>query len=529
MTRTLAVLPTGTGKTVCFAHVAKAWIDAGRGRALIVAHREELIQQAADKVLQVTGVHADIEMGESRADQCSLIDQAPIVITSVQTMCRPNRHGRFDPQQFGLLIIDEAHHATAPTYKRLIEHFAQNPALRILGVTATPDRHDEEALGQIFETVAYEYEIQTAIEDGYLVPIEQQFVQVEGLDLSQCRTKGDDLNEGDLAKIMGTEKNLHGVVDPALNLAGDQPTLFFMASVAHAERGAEIANRHRPESAVCLHGKTPRDERRGKLKAFSRGEFQYLFNCGLFLEGFDETSIAVVAMARPTKSRALYAQAVGRGPRPLPGLVDGLDDAASRRRAIAMSNKPGLLVLDFVGNSGRHKLVSTADILGGNFSDEEVELASNHARNKSARGEKTDMLRELLAAREEIEEEAKRKRAVVVAKAKFRSQSVDPFDVFDIAPRREQGWFKGKRPTDKQIATLQKFKVPDKQIDALSFGAASQLLDTLIGRMKQGKCSYKQAALLRKHGYSPDLSRTEASAIIDTLAQNGWRRPVMAS
>jgi superfamily II DNA or RNA helicase len=368
MTRTLAVLPTGTGKTVCFAHVAKTWLDSDRGRVLIMAHREELIQQAADKVLQVTGLHADIEMGESRADQCSLIDQAPVVITSVQTMCRPNRHERFDPRQFGLLIVDEAHHATAPTYRRVIDHFAQNPDLRILGVTATPDRADEEALGQAFESVAFTYEIETAIQDGWLVPIEQQFVQVQGLDLSGCRTTAGDLNEGDLARIMETEENLHGVVHPALELAGDRPSLFFMASVAHAERGAEIANRHQAESAVCLHGKTPRDERREKLKAFSRGEFQHLFNCGLFLEGFDETSIAVVAMARPTKSRALYAQAVGRGTRPLPGLVDGLDDAAARRRAIAMSHKPGLLVLDFVGNSGRHKLVSTADILGGNYS-----------------------------------------------------------------------------------------------------------------------------------------------------------------
>jgi hypothetical protein len=113
-----------------------------------------------------------------------------------------------------------------------------------------------------------------------------------------------------------------------------------------------------------------------------------------------------------------------------------------------------------------------------------------------------------------------------VAKTNFKAQSVNPFDVFDIAPRREPGWFKGKRPTDKQVATLVKFKVPSSEIESLSFSKASQLLDTLIGRMKANKATYKQAALLRKHGYSTDVSMSEATVIIDRLAKNGWRRPV---
>jgi superfamily II DNA or RNA helicase len=410
MSRTLLVLPTGTGKTVVFSVIIRWWLEQGLGRVLVMAHREELITQAVEKITAITGEAPDIEMSDSRADQCSLHGRAPVVVTSVQTMCRENRHSRFDPADFTLLVIDEAHHATAATYQRVINYFSQNPNLKILGVTATPDRADEEALGQIFESVAFEYGIQEAIVDGYLVPIEQRFVIVEGMNLAGCRTTAGDLNEGDLAAIMEEEQVLHGVLDPTIRLAGDTPTLFFATSVAHAERMAEIGNRHRPGSSVCLHGKTPREERRDKLKAFSRGEFQYLFNCGLFLEGFDESSIGVVAMARPTKSRSLYSQAVGRGTRPLPGIVDGLDDADSRRLAISTSGKPNLLVLDFVGNSGRHKLVSTADILGGNFSDDVIALAATAARKKSARGEKSDTLEELLEAKEQLEREAKRRR-----------------------------------------------------------------------------------------------------------------------
>lgn len=847
MSRTLAVLPTGTGKTVIFAQLCKRWHDQGLGRVLVMAHREELISQACQKIADITGELPDVEMGDSRADECAIINRAPVVVTSVQTMCRPKRHERFHPEDFSLMIVDEAHHSTAATYRRVIDYFGQNPNLKILGVTATPDRADEEALGQIFETVAYEYQIQQAIEDGWLVNIDQRFILVDGLDLSACRTTAGDLNEGDLAKIMEMEKVLHGVVGPTIELAGDTPTLIFNTSVAQAERTAEIINRHRPDSAVCLHGKTPREERREKLKAFSRREYQYLCNCGLFLEGFDETSIGVVAMARPTKSRSLYAQAVGRGTRPLPGIVDGLDDAGQRRNAIALSAKPsciaigtpiltdrglvpiervtvdmkvwdgiafvthcgilfrgkqrvvsyagltatpdhevwtydkasrspsqknwqtfwdscreqaaicvtgiggqavreidghyrgggayraeiapvasgrmpmraslteelhvaaerhgglpqvrrqdrdsslavaprhvsqramhesqmphvstirwerdqilfpndscngqvghgesrraarygdrsdrqrrglrcwqsslhdalaehikhieaanqcggscvfdspsgspifrrpsqaaltqwddleadcrppcwtrgragaswtvqgevevfdiinagprhrftaaGLLVsnclvLDFVGNSGRHKLCSTADILGGNFSDEETELAEATAKKKSARGEKADMLEELKSARDAIEEAARRKRAAVTARANFRAQSVNPFDVFDMAPKREAGWHKGRKPTDKMIATLVKFKVPDAEINKLSFSQAGQLLDKLIGRMKESKCTYKQAALLRKHGYSVDVTMQEANGIIDALAKNGWRRPAEVS
>jgi superfamily II DNA/RNA helicase len=279
---------------------------------------------------------------------------------------------------------------------------------------------------------------------------------------------------------------------------------------------------------MCLHGKTPRDERRDKLKAFSRGDFQFLCNCGLFLEGFDETSIGVVAMARPTKSRALYAQAIGRGTRTLPGLVDGLETADERRTAIAMSNKPNVLVLDFVGNSGRHKLVSTADILGGKFSDEAVALAQSIARKKSAMGERSDTLDELVAAQLQIEADAKRKRAAVVAKASFRAQSVNPFDVFDIAPAREPGWHKGRRPSDKMLAALVKFGVPDAEVNRLSFCQAKQLIGKMFERRERGQCSFKQAKLLRKNGYSPDVSFAEASSIIDQLAKNGWKRPAMA-
>lgn len=531
---TLVVMPTGTGKTVVMGEVASRWPT---GRVLLMAHREELIFQGAKKIAAMTGDECGIEMGDIESPEGSIFSKPRVVVSSVQTL-NSSRRGklrmeRFDPLEFGLLLTDEAHHATAATYRRVYDWFYTNPKLKHLGVTATPDRADEEALGQIFDSVAFEYGILDAINDGWLVPINQQFIHVEGLDLSSCKADKNDLKDADVARVMNQEGLLHKVVDPVVQIAGDTPTLVFAASVEHAHRMAEIFNRHKPDSAIAIDGGTDKDDRRNQLQRFARGEFQYLCNMGVFLEGFDEPRIGCVAMARPTKSRALYAQVAGRGTRPLPGLVDGINAAETRRELIAASGKPSMLMLDFVGNSGRHKLVCTADILGGNESDEVVERATRNAKKESASGRKTNMQDELQKAREELEEELRQRHAAeamaaqarkqLIARAKFSTKAVNPFDIFDVVPRREPGYLKGKRPTPKMIAALERFKVDRETIDALSLGQAGQMLDVLVKRAKAGLCTSKQAKILQRFGYSPDTSFAEAGRIIDALAANRWQ------
>lgn len=530
---TLVVMPTGTGKTVVMGQIAKHW---PQGRIMLIAHREELIRQAADKIGAICSEQCGVELADEMSPEGGY-SPPRVVVSSVQTL-NSQRNGRyrmerFNPQQFGLVLTDEAHHATAATYRRVYDWFYQNPDLRHLGVTATPDRADEEALGQIFDSVAFEYNILDAINDGWLVPIEQQFVHVQGLDLSACKSDKHDLKDADVARVMNQEALLHRVVDPVVQLAGDKPTLVFAASVEHAHRMAEIFNRHKPSSAIAIDGNTDKEERREHLKRFSRGEFQYLCNMGVFLEGFDEPRIGVVAMARPTKSRALYAQVAGRGTRPLPGLVDTLDDAEARRGAIALSDKPAMLMLDFVGNSGRHKLVSTADILGGNESDEVIERATKNAQEKSARNERVNMQKELEEAREELEEElrarhkaqadAEAARRAIIAKAKFSTKAVNPFDIFDVIPKREPGYMKGKRPTERQVAALQRFKVDQKTIDGLSLVQAGQMLDVLVKRAKEGLCTLKQAKTLGKFGLPTDVTFSEANRMLNQLAANNWQ------
>jgi len=518
---TLLVQPTGTGKTVTFAHVIKRMPS---GRALVLAHREELIFQAADKIEAVTGAKPDIEMAEMRADH-AMFGKARVVVSSIQTQCAgrngDSRMKRFDPQEFSLLVVDEAHHATAPTYRRVLEHYGQNQALKILGVTATPDRHDEQALGQVFHTVAYDYELLDAIHDGWLVPIHQRSVVVDGLDYSSIRTTAGDLNGADLARVMEYEETLHAIASPTLELAAGRKTLVFAASVAHAERLCEIFNRHRTECARFVTGTTPKDERRGMLADYAAGKFQILVNVGVATEGFDEPGIQVVVMARPTKSRALYAQMAGRGTRPLPGLVDGHDEGAARLAAIATSGKPACEIIDFVGNSGRHRLITTADILGGNYSDKVVARA--RAKAEEADGAAVDMAEALVSAEQELAEARERaRRAAIRAKARYSCQVVNPFEVFHIEPWRERGWDKGRQPSERMLALLERNGIDTR---SLTFTQANQLVGEIIHRYETEQCSYKQARLLARFGYPTDVPFAEASNLIDALAKNGWKRP----
>lgn len=523
---TLVVMPTGTGKTIMFGHVAD-WF-ANSGRVLVLAHREELIFQAAEKLEAITRIKPDIEMADYHADQDLMYGRAKIIVSSIQTQIAGRNGGRmtkFRPDDFSLVIVDEAHHAPAASYQRVLEHYRQNPRLKVLGVTATPDRHDEEALGQIFESVAFNYGILDAIDGGWLVPIRQQFIQVTDLDFSAVRTTAGDLNGGDLAHIMEQESILHGIADPTIRIAGGRRTLVFAASVLHAELLTDIFNRHTPESARIVTGKTPKDDRRAMLTDYAADRFQFLVNVGVATEGFDSPGIQLVSVARPTKSRALYAQMIGRATRPLPSIVDGLPDAAARKAAIGNSAKTGMIVLDFVGNSGRHKLITTADVLGGNYSDAIVARAERIVKEA---GTDADMITALAEARHAEREEQARaereKRRQIKGRATYTTTDVNAFDVLDIEALREPGWHKGRKPSTKMTNLLDKFGLKDT--DKLSFHQAHQLIDALLKRRNEELCTYKQARFLQKPRYGYDTSEmsfAEAGEIITAIKENGWQ------
>ena len=524
-TSTLLVLPTGTGKTVVFSDIIRR---AFPRRALVLAHRAELVYQAKAKIEAITGWRVDIEMGEMRADMDCMYGGPQVVVSTIQTQSSggdgSGRMTRFDPRMFGVVVIDEGHHACANSYRKILDWYTQNEAVRVLGVTATPDRADEEALGQIFDTVAFDYEIADAIHDGWLVPITQQMVHVEGLDFSQVRTTAGDLNGKDLAKVMEYEKNLHRVVSPAIEIAGDKRTLVFSSSVDHAERMAEMFNRHKPGSATSVCGKTPKDDRRRILSDFETGRIQTVCNCNVLTEGFDNPGVEVIIMARPTKSRSLYAQMAGRATRPAEAIAHDLNDHESpeaRKAMIEASEKPNCLIVDFVGNAGRHKLCTSVDILGGKISDRAKELATERMQNGPPT-DVSDAIAEAIEAERKEKERDAAKRARLKAKATYTTSTVDPFDTFQVTPVEPRGWDKGKKLTAKQDALLKKQGI---NADDMPYTQAKQLIDTLFDRWDKNLCSFKQAKLLRKRGLPTDVTRDKATEMINEIAEReGWRK-----
>ena len=529
---TLLVLPTGAGKTVTFAEIIRR---AFPRRALVLAHRKELVYQAHSKIDSITGWHGRIaiEMGEIRANMTDVLGSPRVVVSTIQTQSSGGDGGgrmtRFNPKHFGVVIVDEGHHSTSPQWKRVLNWYTNgNPDIRVLGVTATPDRADEEALGQVYDTVAYDYEIADAIQDGWLVPVTQQMVHVEGLDFSLCRTTAGDLNGADLAKVMEYEENLHRIVAPSVEIIGTKRTLVFASSVSHAERMAEMFNRIREGMAAWVCGETPEDDRKRILEDFKSGRVQVVCNCAVLTEGFDNPAVEVVIMARPTKSRSLYAQMAGRALRPADSIAHNLNNHESgeaRRAMIEASEKPSALIVDFVGNSGRHKLCTSVDILGGKVSEEVREMAIR----KLQEGQPLRVDEALAAATEEERQQQEReaaRRARLTARAKFSTQTINPFDVFQVQPVAERGWDRGKRLSDAQAAILRKQGI---EPDDMPYGQARQILNELFRRWDAGMCSFGQAKILRKRGLPTDVTREAAGQMIDGIAEReGWKKKAVA-
>jgi superfamily II DNA or RNA helicase len=549
---TLAVLATGLGKTT----IASEFIRRVQpSRCLFLAHRDTLIYQARDTIQRVAGVKCGIEMAELKAEY-GLFSKDQVVVGTVQTQNSGNgglgRMALFRPTDFDYLFCDEAHHWVAPSFLKVVRYFQQNPRLKVVGFTATPDRTDREALGQLFKTTCYEYDIWDGITDGWLVPVAQQFAPVAGLDYSHIKTTAGDLNLGELSAVMEEEETVQRMIQPTLEAAWNlephrldyapvedwghvigklgrpKRTLVFCTSIAQAQRFAEIINRVRAGTATAIWDKVSKEDRRRILGDFKSGVLQILVNVGICGEGFDNPSVELIVMARATKSRSLYTQFVGRALRPLDEiakLLNSINDAA-RRQMIESSKKPIATVLDFVGNSGKHKLITMADILGGKVSDRAIALA----KKKALKSEKAMPVSELLEdSQEEIRKKMERakkiaeeRRVKLVARSQYKLVDVNPFDALDITPSDPKST-NTQKLTEKQAALMLKFGIDASKYP---YAQAKQLFIELCKRLNKRQATPGQCALLKKHGYeTKELPYKEAKRLIDNLKNNNWRNP----
>lgn len=544
---TAVVHATGLGKTNLACEIIKSFSPK---RALFLAHRRELVHQAAKRIQDVTGISCEVDMAGDRAD-ATLFGRSRVVVASVQTQYSGEGKRLFDPNTFGLVICDELHHYTgAPAFRNVIRHYLQNPNLKLLGLTATPNRTDGKAMGILFESVAHSFELIDACREGWLCKPLQIFVPVGSLDYSHVRTTAGDLNGADLAAVLDEEENVAGMIMPTLEIAhgadretlktlpvekwGDvltnsglaKTTIIFCATVHQADRFAAIINRVTPNSAAMVCDKTHHKERERILTDFASGRLRFVANVGILGEGYDNPKVEIVVQARPTESLCVYQQQIGRATRTLPGTIDGLNFSEQRLLAIKQSEKPNALVVDFVGNSGRHRLINCADMLGGDFDEEAVERAIKKAQSERNPVDFEERVKEeqerIDAERKQRQIEEAARKAKIVAKVSYSRRFIDPFDAFSLKPHHERPWEHGKQLSEKQRALLLKQGV---NVDDMSYTQGKQVLNELFRRWKQGGCSIKQAALLKKHGYDGNMTREQASKTIDALAKNGWKRP----
>ena len=492
--RTLLVLPTGCGKTIVFSKVIEDRVRAG-DRVLVLAHRGELLEQAADKLAQATGLRCATE----KAEESCLGSWYRVVVGSVQSLMRDKRLSRFAHDYFQTIVVDEAHHVLSDGYQRVLDHFCD---ARVLGVTATPDRGDMRNLGQCFQSLAYEYSLPKAIRDGFLSPIKALTIPLK-LDLTGVGVQSGDFKAGDLGTAL--DPYLEQIADEMERYCFDRKTVVFLPLVKTSQKFRDILNRHGFQAAE-VNGTS--DDRAQILRDFDAGKYNVLCNSMLLTEGWDCPSVDCIVVLRPTKVRSLYSQMVGRGTRLFRG-------------------KDHLLLLDFLWHTERHELCHPANLICEN-----EDVARKMTENIEAAGCPVDIEEAEQKASEDVVAQREEALAKQLHKMRRREQQlVDPLQ-FEMSIQAQDltgyvpafGWEMGP-PSDAQKNALEKFGILPDQIE--NAGKAKLLLDRLSTRREAGLTTPKQIRFLEGRGFQHvgTWSFDHARHLIDRIAANGWKIP----
>jgi superfamily II DNA or RNA helicase len=491
-TRTLLVLPTGTGKTIVFASVAADQVRAG-DRVLILAHRGELLEQAADKLQRSTGLVSAVEKAESTC----LDSWFRVVVGSVQTLQRTARLERFPQDYFGTIIIDEAHHAITDGYRRILDYFS---GAKVLGVTATPDRGDMRNLGEVFDSLAFEYKLTDAIKEGYLCKIMAQTIPLK-LDITSVTMSGGDYAVGDLGTAL--DPYLEQIAAEMARRCKSRKTVVFLPLIKTSQKFRDLLNAHGFRAAE-VNGQSA--DRKEVLADFDAGKYNVLCNSMLLTEGWDCPSVDCVVVLRPTKVRSLYSQMVGRGTRLSPGKTD-------------------LLLLDFLWMTDRHELCRPADLVceDRTVARQMTETLAESGCPEDIEEAAAQASEDVVAQREEALakqlEEQRRKKAKLVDPLQY-EMSIQAEDLAGYVPAF--GWEAGP-PSEQQTAALEKLGILPDAVE--SAGKAALLLDRLNKRRDEGLTTPKQIRCLEKYGFQHvgTWSFEAARHMIDRIAAQGWR------
>ena len=493
--KTLLVLPTGCGKTIVFAKVTEDCVRHG-DRVLILAHRGELLEQAADKIHKSTGLGCAVE----KAEESCQGSWFRIVVGSVQTLMREKRLAQFPEDYFDTIIVDEAHHCISDSYQKVLQYFK---GANVLGVTATPDRGDMRNLGTYFESLAYEYTLPKAIKEGYLSPIKALTLPLK-IDMSGVGMQAGDFKASDISTAL--DPYLYGIAEEMKKYCMEKKTVVFLPLVKTSQKFRDILNENGFHAAEVNGSSQDRAE---VLRDFEKGKYNVLCNSMLLTEGWDCPSVDCIVVLRPTKVRSLYCQMVGRGTR-------------------LYSGKDHLLLLDFLWHTERHELCHPASLI---CQDEEVAQKMTENLEKDP-GVAIDIEAAEKQAAEDVVAQREESLAKQLAEMRKRKKKlVDPLQ-FEMSIQAEDlsgyvpafGW-ECAPPSDKQKATLEKLGILPDQID--NAGKAAKLLDRLDKRRAEGLTTPKQIRFLEGRGFEHvgTWKFDTAKNLIDRIAANGWRVP----
>jgi superfamily II DNA or RNA helicase len=454
---TLLVLPTGVGKTITFAELARRYSAQGQ-RVLILAHRDELIAQAVDKVGRLVAPDLiTIEKADQFADRTK-----PIVIGGVQTMQR-TRLESWPKDHFHLIVIDEAHHASAKTYKNIIAHFETSD---LLGVTATPYRQGKDKLADVFQTTAYSMDLWQAIDAGHLCPL-KSMIASERIDLTGIRIMARDFDCAALGKVI--EANLEKIVRVTLKSIESRRKILAFVPTIEASKRLAMMLRAEGISAEYISGECP--DRAEKLARFESGEIRILTNASLLTEGFDCPAVDAVILARPTKSRSLLVQMLGRGMRNSPG-------------------KENVLLVDFSWKTAENDLASILEdpyTPGGKVPyevDEEFDMAEARERSR---------LRRIF-----LEAQQRRDRLEMQAQTLRGNNARQTMDLRYFGIKLEINENSDDIPaTARQLEIIQNWLRLSWTPTGLTYPMARQILGKLALRRDQGLASPGQVRMLR--------------------------------
>lgn len=522
VTRLLGDAPGGVGKTTVASALAwNEWSLRGK-RTLVLENRDKLVKQAADRLAKETGLDVEIEQADLRASP-----HAPIVVASIQTIGRIGRLTSFSPDHFGLIIPDEAHHALAPQYFRTLNYFHYGAAsleegwekpedgtyevmAHIVGLTATPDIGKKKNLGQLFQQTAFRYSYLEAVEDGWLVPpvAERRPLPTNLKGLKTGRTpNGSDFKPEEVSErlipIVGE------LAKQVFDFAPLRKTIAFVPSVECARLLAD-ALRNLGFYAIFVSGEClDVDEKTADFAAAGPGTV--LCNCALYVEGADFPDVDCVAWFRPTVSRAFFIQGVYRGTRVLPGLVSDDMDADERKRAIANSPKPNVLIIDPLWVTDDISLCSVHDLV-----TDKPEV--------KAKMMEFDAGMDLIEAQEKAgrDWEAALKKAAK-KHAKKQAQRIDPLKWALTIGEDKIAAYKPETEADMRPLSVGQQEYLDRNhIDRTaitSFGLAQKIIGIHVSRFKLGRATMGQLQFLDQiglgHMVTPVLSAADASHLID--------------